>query len=1102
MLCFIISCGGGGSGESIVYLAPVYNADYSQLTVVEGSSSIIRIAATDTNNRIVGHSIINGLDKEQFTLGINGQLSFINVPDYEAPIDVGGDNNYNITLQATAGQNTISLDVTISVKDAFEGRVVDGPISNATVFIDSNSDSIKNSSEMGVTTNSQGFFYIPKDSIVCNGICDHTVISQGGSDAQTGQNLNITFSSPLVGNQLFSVSPLSTLIVASTDDGALLSSLGIESTVSEVIARDLWQLAKDNNVSAKKLMRINYQLGMIFGATQSLFLLTDDLTASQISSKAAEKLVALINSTDKAILTKSSLNTYFTNMINELDPDSLFNVNAISSLAENLSKINNLLAEESSSPTSNGINELLTLSHSAFKNSIIPVVGGYLDESKFITRVSLDSIFSSTTVIKTLVDDDGDGYANIIDLNDDNDAIEDLYDAFPLDPNETIDTDSDGIGNNADLDDDADGVNDASDAYPLDKNVHTAPVATMTSWSVDILPKSLNSGAASLSGTAQDSRALTYTIAENASKGVVTITDNATGAFSYQTSSGVTGPTSDTFKYKVNDGFVDSAEAVVNISLKSDILYEHQWHLDNTGQLNFGSTAGIASKDINVDTVISEGYTGKGVKVAVVDSGLEINHEDLAANVINGGSFNFLDSSTDPTSNTSTGDHGTSVAGIIAAVGWNDLGVRGVAPDVDLKAFNMLKASSNANVISSLGGQTYSNDVDIFNLSYGFDNKSSGMPNSGVLAQYVDGITNLRGGKGAIYIKSAGNGFRGFGDPAADCVAARSQGVTCQNASMDAENIIPYQILVGALNASGTKTSYSTAGSAIWISAPGGEYGDDVNVIGPGTDYWFTPAIMTTDQSTCDKGYVRSSMGYVGNEFENKGSHSLNSSCNYTSVFNGTSSAAPVASGVVALLLEANPTLTWRDVKHILASSAVQVDANIAAVEISGQIITPAWTTNAAGYKFHNYYGFGGIDAASALNLAKNYSAGSLGTYLRPNGEESGDLNLAIPDNDTDGRVNTINYGGNLTIENLRVWMCLSHTRPSDIGIALTSPQGTRSVLLNPFTGLENTNSCFYLSSNAFYGESSVGDWEIKLTDWKAGTSGSIVEWLLEIAGR
>ena len=115
----------------------------------------------------------------------------------------------------------------------------------------------------------------------------------------------------------------------------------------------------------------------------------------------------------------------------------------------------------------------------------------------------------------------------------------------------------------------------------------------------------------------------------------------------------------------------------------TDPLYQYQWHLNNTGQTNFATNAGTAGEDLNVDSVIVDGITGDGVKVAIVDDGLEIAHEDLVDNIISG-SWDFVNSDSDPTQTDDGGGHGTSIGGIIAAKGWNNKGVRGIAPNTSI----------------------------------------------------------------------------------------------------------------------------------------------------------------------------------------------------------------------------------------------------------------------------------------------------------------------------------------------------------------------------------------------------------------------------------
>ena len=106
---------------------------------------------------------------------------------------------------------------------------------------------------------------------------------------------------------------------------------------------------------------------------------------------------------------------------------------------------------------------------------------------------------------------------------------------------------------------------------------------------------------------------------------------------------------------------------------------------------------------------------------------------------------------------------------------------------------------------------------------------SSSVANATIHAQYVSAVNNLRSGKGAIFVKSSGNGYTRvrYGDwyYFCDTLWGFSTGLTCQNATADPTNAMPENIVVGALQATGVKSTYSTSGAALWVSAPGGEYG-------------------------------------------------------------------------------------------------------------------------------------------------------------------------------------------------------------------------------------------------------------------------------------
>ena len=523
--------------------------------------------------------------------------------------------------------------------------------------------------------------------------------------------------------------------------------------------------------------------------------------------------------------------------------------------------------------------------------------------------------------------------------------------------------------------------------------------AIPTTASLNLLPKTTNSSTIQLQSSVVDGRSPGFTLVSDGSLGTSSLNE-ISGQLTYETSSTVSGV--DVITFKVDDGQGNESSSTLTINLKTDPLYKYQWHLVNTGQTNFASGSGTSGEDLNIVNAISSGYTGSGVVVSVMDEGLEITHEDLADNVLSGKSYNFLNSSNDPTSTNVDGDHGTSVAGIIASKGWNNKGGRGVAPNASLVGFNVLESSNfTSDQAWSWGLDNTLVSPDIFNMSYGtgyatgrttFNFPTQNLPSAFNLSALENGINNLRDGKGAIYVKSMGNNFRRNATNGTACGQDDSEftdtdgAMGCFLRFIDSRHTIPYIIGVAALDADGIKTTYSTSGPSIWVSGFGGEYGYDSN-LGWNVSGTFReePAILTTDQSGCTNGYVGSNGGSQRNNFNNNsGNNPENANCNYTSTFNGTSSAAPSVAGGIAVLLEAFPSLTWREVKHVIANSARKIDASRSYAR--NGITQYEWETNAAGYNFHNWYGFGAFDLDSAITFATNLSSNYLGTSQKGHG--------------------------------------------------------------------------------------------------------------------
>ncbi|MBT4288463.1 MAG: S8 family serine peptidase, partial [Deltaproteobacteria bacterium] len=268
------------------------------------------------------------------------------------------------------------------------------------------------------------------------------------------------------------------------------------------------------------------------------------------------------------------------------------------------------------------------------------------------------------------------------------------------------------------------------------------------------------------------------------------------------------------------------------------------------------------------------------------------------------------------------------------------------------------------------------------------------------------------------------------------------------------------------------------------------------------------PAMITTDQSGCSIGYSNTTES-AENELEDN-TNGLNPNCDYTATFNGTSSAAPVLSGAIALMLNANSNLTWRDVKHILITTAAKTPLTVnhgkVTVSLSGgqYTVEDTWVTNGAGHEFHNWYGFGQLDVDAAVAAASGYTLNSLGTFVETAWVADGGItDGTIDDNNISGANDTIVFGTTLTIETVQIKISVSHNYVGDLGIELTSPAGTKSILLNARNGFSSSDDLtnMVLTSNAFYGETSNGTWTIKVVDADAVTSGTFDSWSMKVNG-
>ena len=446
----------------------------------------------------------------------------------------------------------------------------------------------------------------------------------------------------------------------------------------------------------------------------------------------------------------------------------------------------------------------------------------------------------------------------------------------------------------------------------------------------------------------------------------------------------------------------------------SDALAGCQWHLDNRGQR--GARRG---EDANVAAAHRAGHLGEGVHVAVVDTGINLDHDDLSANTDASRSVAYCGSSTAPFSSGS--DHGTAVAGVIAARD-NAIGMRGVAPRATLHNRRLLGVGCDVADGSVADALTHSMaSVCVSSNSWGHSNRPGATPAPLLFDLAIgQGITAGCDGKGIVYVWSGGNGH-GVGD----------------DANLD-ELVNHYGgMAVCAVNASGGKSNYSETGASLWVCGPSNVSGRSAH-----------PGIAT-----------------------------LTNHHRYRLDFGGTSASAPVVAGVAALVRAANPDLTWRDVKLVLAASARRNDRG-----------DSRWHQGAAKYGepgerywYNRRYGFGVVDASAAVELAEEWT--NLPPILTQT-RTSDDAPLQIPD--APGNVSSsVTFDDTIEfVEYVQIDTSFKTPHFRDLRIELVSPSGTEVLVVPEHWSPRNTplNEPFRFGVTQLLGEPAEGAWTLRVS--------------------
>ncbi|MEA3194555.1 MAG: hypothetical protein QOD26_2888, partial [Betaproteobacteria bacterium] len=562
--------------------------------------------------------------------------------------------------------------------------------------------------------------------------------------------------------------------------------------------------------------------------------------------------------------------------------------------------------------------------------------------------------------------------------------------------------------------------------------------------------------------------ALTITAFSDAQGGTVAI--NGNGDIVFTATAGFTGVMG--FKYTIKDSQNNNAATVIDLGtgataqmkaavylktsdMPSDPLVTDQWYLTEASILP-----------------VWKDYTGKGVRVGQFEPGgdfavdkeiFDYRHPDLQGNV---DSVWLANPVAGQRAGEGSGDkfstHATLVAGVIAADN-NGEGAVGVAYDATIAGHWL------GNGQTDYTGLLHFFRYDVANNSWTTQPSFAGnFDFNGFSTQALAILTAEhygRSGLGTVIVTGAGND--------------RATGGNANNSNISNNR---FAIEVGAINATtdlGTlqvgQAPFSNPGASILVSAPGSNIASTSRLIQNENG-----SVFGTDYQTAQ----------------------------------GTSFATPIVSGIVALMLQANPELGYRDIQAILALTAKKVTD-----------VNTTWQDNHAtgwnGGAMHvsHDYGFGEVDARAAVRLAETWTRQStIANEVSVSGFVNGG-NFAIPD---DGGTNYViapfnNMAAGVVVEHAEVTVNLTHQQAGDLIIKLISPTGTESILMNrpgkapgsaasvrgdtTFAGSSTLSSYTFMSTRD-WGELSGGNWTVQIIDAATGQTGTVGSVSLTLSGR
>ncbi|XP_050390100.2 furin-like protease kpc-1 isoform X1 [Patella vulgata] len=504
----------------------------------------------------------------------------------------------------------------------------------------------------------------------------------------------------------------------------------------------------------------------------------------------------------------------------------------------------------------------------------------------------------------------------------------------------------------------------------------------------------------------------------------------------------------DTVYHRIESPRLQLKDVIPGSSMQPrDPKFHDQWYIKNVGQ-----SGGVKDIDLNVIVAWENGYTGTGVVVSILDDGVDHTHTDLKDNYDPKASTDLNDRNSDPMPNVTNiyNSHGTRCAGEVAAAADNDMCGVGIAYTSKIGGVRIL----DGKVTDSLEAEALTfnmNYIDIYSASWGPKDNGATMegPKFYGAAALRKGVTQGRKGLGNIYVWATGNGGAMGDDCSADGYVSSIETLS-----------------VGSITDKGRRPYFmENCTSTIAVVPSGGE-----EVPGEERRHNITKLkVVTTD---------------------------INNGC--IENFQGTSSAAPLAAGCVALLLQANPNLTWRDVQHIVIQTA-----RIPSIDDS-------WIINGAGLHVSHKFGYGVMDCGKMVQLAQtwnnvpeqhtcSYNKTNVNLKIGSRRHIESDIFVDGCKDDSSRRIDRL--------EHVQIHVKLNHNRRGDIQIFLTSPAGTKSEMLSPRSrdDFKGEFSFTFMSVHT-WGEFPSGLWKLEIYD-NPGNSGRdtnqgwLSEWSLILYG-